>query len=292
MKTTAKVIGVGVGTVHRWVTNGIEGKPRAVTSLPQDLLTAVKSLVQQHNHLTQHEIRAKVQDHLGRSLSRRCIVLALRKLGISRKRLRKRGYCNPARMAETVKQHCLRFAAIPRDTHVVSMDEVGFDQRMLPLYGYAPVGTKAIGTMHQRKRPRINAICAIDRHGQQAIRIVNGSVSGTEFASAVLAMPWCPGSIVLMDNCAIHKTKVVKGAFASKGYISMFIPPYSPDCNPIENVFSVVKNHFRKSIATAPEMDLQLAVHNSFAVVPEGMAARCFRRMEQHIDALGAPLRL
>jgi transposase len=52
-----------------------------------------------------------------------------------------------------------------------------------------------------------------------------------------------------MDNASIHKTKTILETLESKQFIPIYIPPYTPECNPIENIFSVVKNRFRKTIA-------------------------------------------
>jgi len=53
-------------------------------------------------------------------------------------------------------------------------------------------------------------------------------------------------TIILIDNASIHKSKIIKEYAISKSWFLIFIPPYSPCFNPIENVFSSVKHHYRK----------------------------------------------
>ena len=55
-----------------------------------------------------------------------------------------------------------------------------------------------------------------------------------------------PKSIVIMDNCTIHRVPEVKSMFDDVGIPVLFLPPYSPDCNPIEEAFSYVKSYLRK----------------------------------------------
>lgn len=56
----------------------------------------------------------------------------------------------------------------------------------------------------------------------------------------------CPQSILVMDNCSIHHVAEVKELFQEAGIVLLFLPPYSPDLNPVEEAFSYVKNYPRK----------------------------------------------
>ena len=56
----------------------------------------------------------------------------------------------------------------------------------------------------------------------------------------------CPKSIVIMDNCSIHHVEEVRAMFQDAGILVFFLPPYSPDYNPIEEAFSYVKTYLRE----------------------------------------------
>lgn len=64
---------------------------------------------------------------------------------------------------------------------------------------------------------------------------------------------------VIMDNVAFHKTKDVRNFFESKGIKIIYIPPYSPRCNPIEEVFSLIKRKFRSSFSE-PNIDKRITM--------------------------------
>ena len=60
----------------------------------------------------------------------------------------------------------------------------------------------------------------------------------------VLDMPYPPGSVLLLDNCAVHKN--IDYIYDTKGYIPLFLSPYSPDFQPVELAFSKIKTYFRQ----------------------------------------------
>jgi hypothetical protein len=230
--------------------HGTDPRPRQPRSLPDRLLAIVQAIVQQHSHLTQHEIADRLHALTGVMLSRRCVATALRRLGITRKRLRKRGWTDPQRLQLLRATFRSSYGALAPGTLVVSVDEVGFDHRMLPVYGYAPKGAKAIAHIRGRRCQRINAVVGITSTGQQAYQLVRGVVDGPAFARFISrTCTWPPGTVLLLDNAPVHRNQAVRDALAARGYRALFVPPYSPDCNPIENVFSVVKNHYRKLVA-------------------------------------------
>ena len=100
---------------------------------------------------------------------------------------------------------------------------------------------------------RINAIAAITSSGVLAFEIISDTVNGDCFfyylrgslIPNMMSFP-NPRSILILDNCAIHHVEEVKDLLAQSGIVAMFLPPYSPDLNPIEEAFSYVKAYLRK----------------------------------------------
>ena len=75
------------------------------------------------------------------------------------------------------------------------------------------------------------------------------------YAKQVLAPALSPGGIVILDNLPAHKTMAAREAIKAAGARMLFLPPYSPDFNPIENAFSKLKAILRKAAArTVPEL--------------------------------------
>lgn len=82
--------------------------------------------------------------------------------------------------------------------------------------------------------------------------LLDGPMDGEVFRAwceQMLAPALSPGSIVIMDNLAAHKVAGVREAIEACGATLLYLPPYSPDLNPIENAFAKLKAHVRKAAA-------------------------------------------
>ena len=93
---------------------------------------------------------------------------------------------------------------------------------------------------------------ALRLNGMTAPMVLDGPMNGAWFLAyveQVLAPTLRPGDIVIMDNLAAHKSAPVRNAIEAAGARLLFLPPYSPDLNPIENAFSKLKALLRKAAA-------------------------------------------
>ena len=94
--------------------------------------------------------------------------------------------------------------------------------------------------------------------------LLDGPIDGECFLAwveQVLAPTLRPGDIVVMDNLAAHKVAGVRQAIEACGAELLYLPPYSPDLNPIENAFAKLKAHVRKSAARTLEALEQAAAN-------------------------------
>ena len=92
---------------------------------------------------------------------------------------------------------------------------------------------------------RIDAPCVLDQP-------VNGQ-SFTDYVEQCLLPTLPPGDVVIMDNLSSHKRPAVRQAIRSVGARLLFLPPYSPDLNPIEQVFAKLKHLMRKAAERSHE---------------------------------------
>ena len=283
MKTVAAALHIGIATLWRWVRIGILPKKRGVAPFPPALLAFIKAFVLKQVHCTHSEVRSAVQSSFGHSISRACVSTAFKILNFTRKRIQNKG--QSSKTVQSDKYISFKAACV-NETTVVSVDEVGFDQRTTPIYGYAPRGQKAIVLTHPTRRVRTNAIVGIDRHGCKHFHLKDGSVASSDFASFIKSSPWQSGTVVILDNVAFHKTAEVKEAMQTKGYIPAFIPPYSPDFNPIENVFSVIKNSFRKRNADGSITDVHAVLSNIFMSLDHKVVLNCFLRWDKLLKTI------
>lgn len=287
MKKVANILDIGVATIWRWLRYGIERKVvcnREPKKLKDILLAFIEARMLKKPTITQKELQKDVFKILNVRISRQCVATGIRKLNFSRKRLSKRGITNKQVHAERLEIFSKRYRlAKDNKIKVVAIDEVGFDQRTVPLYGYSIKGKKAISECLSMKRKRTTMIMAIDNEGNYHYTFKTKGVNSEAFGGFIKSLSLEEGTHLLMDNASIHKTKYVQDILESKKLISMFICPYSPDLNPIENVFSVIKNSFRKKLLEKDDVYEDIIEEILRNMNHKELFKNCFKHMETFI---------
>lgn len=131
---------------------------------------------------------------------------------------------------------------------LVFIDETWTKTNMAPLRGWAPRGMR-LGAKAPHGRWRTLTFLAALRHERiDAPWVLDGPIDGESFRTYVesqLVPTLHPGDIVVMDNLGSHKGKAVRAAIRSAGAKLLYLPKYSPDLNPIEQVFAKLKHLLR-----------------------------------------------
>jgi transposase len=133
---------------------------------------------------------------------------------------------------------------------LVFLDETGVSTNMTRLRGRAPEGERLIGKAPHGHWNITTFIAALRCDGITAPMVTDGAMNGTIFLAYVshfLLPTLKPGDWVIMDNLAVHKVAGVRTAIESVGARLAYLPPYSPDLNPIEMVFAKLKALLRKA---------------------------------------------
>ncbi len=123
---------------------------------------------------------------------------------------------------------------------------------MAPLRGWAPRGERLIGTAPHGKWRTATFLAALRHDRIDAPWLIDGPINGERFriyVEKVLIPTLRPGDIVILDNLGSHKGKAVRQAIREAGAKLFFLPKYSPDLNPIEQVFAKLKHMLRKARA-------------------------------------------
>ncbi len=135
---------------------------------------------------------------------------------------------------------------------LVFIDETWASTNMARLHGRAPKGERLRAGIPHGHWKTTTFVGALRLTGMTAPMVLDGPMNGAWFLAyveQVLAPALKPGDIVIMDNLAAHKSAPVKDAIEAVGARLLFLPPYSPDLNPIENAFSKLKALLRKAAA-------------------------------------------
>jgi transposase len=133
---------------------------------------------------------------------------------------------------------------------------------MAPLRGWAPRGVRLTAKVPHGHWKTTTFLAALRHHRIDAPWLLDGPIDGASFRTyveKVLLPTLKPGDIVIMDNLGSHKGKAVRRLIRSAGAKLLFLPKYSPDLNPIEQVFAKLKHLLRNAAARTVE-DVTAAV--------------------------------
>ena len=149
------------------------------------------------------------------------------------------------------------------------VDEMGINIDMSRRYARAPKGERVVEEKPANIPENTSVVGALGAEGMVASMCVKGPVDGEcfcQFIEQMLAPNLRPGQVVLMDNLNTHKSKRVEKAIEEAGASLIYLPPYSPDLNPIEECWSKVKTYLR-SRAVREKSKLQAALKAAFATI-------------------------
>jgi transposase len=126
----------------------------------------------------------------------------------------------------------------------VFLDETWATTAMARRYGRARRGTRVVGAVPHGHWKTTTFLAALRHDRLTAPCVFDGAINGARFLAYVeqcLAPTLQPGDIVVMDNLGAHKVKGVRQAIETAGAELRYLPPYSPDLNPIEQAFAKLK---------------------------------------------------
>ncbi len=141
-------------------------------------------------------------------------------------------------------------------SRLVFIDETWTKTNMAPLRGWAPCGSRLIAKVPHGHWQTTTFLAALRHDRIDAPWLLEGPIDGESFmiyVEKVLLPTLRPGDIVIMDNLGSHKGKAVRQLIRSAGAKLFFLPKYSPDLNPIEQVFAKLKHLLRKCAARTVE---------------------------------------
>ena len=133
--------------------------------------------------------------------------------------------------------------------NIVYIDESGIDHNIIKENCWVKKGGKIIGERSGGRRERTSVLAALNGKEIKAPIRYSGTANTKLFLywlENILVPVLTEGQTVIMDNCSIHKSLKVKELIENAGCFLLYLPPYSPDLNPIENYWAVMKNHIKK----------------------------------------------
>jgi len=145
--------------------------------------------------------------------------------------------------------------------------------------GRAPVGQRLVAKVPHGHWKTTTLIAALDRGGIRCSTVVDGAVNADvfeAFVEQVLVPTLGDGDVVVMDNLSSHKRVATRELIRACGAEVLYLPPYSPDLNPIENVFAKLKQRLR-TLSCRTRDALWAAMQSVLDSVSASDAVNCFR---------------
>ena len=139
---------------------------------------------------------------------------------------------------------------------LVFVDEMGSNTSLHELYAYAPRGERAYCSVARNRGKNTTLLSSMSLCGMGPSMVVEGGANGAAFEGylrEMLVPVLGEGDVVVMDNLSVHKSERVREIIEEAGAEVLYLPPYSPDFNPIEEAFSKLKNLLRKAGARVRE---------------------------------------
>jgi transposase len=158
------------------------------------------------------------------------------------------------------------------------IDESGVNLAMTRLYGRAPRGERATGSVPINYGPNLTIIGALGTTGLDALMTVDGATDGDIFRAyvgEVLCPTLRPGDVVVMDNLGAHKVSGIREAIEARGAGLIYLPPYSPDLSPIERCWSKIKTALR-AIGARTRRAIERAIKEALSTISKSDALAWF----------------
>lgn len=142
---------------------------------------------------------------------------------------------------------------------LVFLDECGVLTNLVPRFARSPRGTRACGRAPFGHWRRLSVLGSLGIEGMLATMTIEAGTSEAVFLAYLdqVLLPTLrrakPDAVLVMDNLSAHKTKAVRALLDQSGFPYRYLPPYSPELNPIEQAWAKLKGHLRRTKARTIE---------------------------------------
>jgi len=246
IREVSKIFSISKSTIGRWIHNIEKIQSDKNSTIKSKIRSVIQEEIKNNPFITIQELTKMVNNKCKTNVSNTGIYVHMKHLNLVFKKVKKVICKNKEEIIKKQKKFKKDIKKI-KMKDVICLDETGIYSNMCSNYGWVKKGE--ILTQHIKSNPiKFSALVAINNNGIINKKIVKGNINGKiyyDYLKNDLLLN-ITGKYILCDNVSFHKSeKVVNLIKETKNY-PLFIPPYSPDLNPIENVFSMFKNKLQK----------------------------------------------
>jgi hypothetical protein len=213
------------------------------------MLDALRKRLVEKPDLYQDEMVHFLQDEFDIEVSTQSVGRALRSIGWTKKKIRRIAKRQNAELQDFYLYNTKEFSP----EQFVFIDESGTDKRGgFRRTGWSPLGVTPVQVARFQRELRYQILPAYTQDGVLFSRVFQGTIDGSVFEEFIeQALHFCgpypaPYSVLVMDNAAIHRSERIEQMYREAGVKLLYLPPYSPDLNPIEEFFAELKAFIKR----------------------------------------------
>lgn len=279
-------------------TGSVAPRPHGGGHTPQissDGFKYLSNIVKTQPDLTIDEYRQIYNAHFEGQVSASTIGRALDRLKLTRKKKTKsdpRKYTVKNQFKRKLYQWSLRHLD-PKQ--LIYLDETGATINMIRDYARSPSGQRAYATKSLNRGTRVSTIGALCHNGLVAELCFEGTLNThifNYFIKNLLAPKLKKGDVVILDNASAHDPDEIRDILAPFFVKVMFLPPYSPELNPIELIWSQVKHFLKKHTVTTTEALYQVVAQALQIITPlsaHNCLQHCLRETRKKWNLIWSP---
>lgn len=272
IRKVAKLLDCSKSSLQRWIeryfeTGDIVRKEyNRKSKITDEILRYIEKLIKENPAIILSKINKKIYKKFNISITKEYIHYLIKyKLNITYKQLRLKYY--PEKKLGSLRNDKIKYYETLKKytiNNIISIDETGFYLNMHKNFGRCDKGKRCYKTIHKYPYVKYNFLCAIkygkvigyqlyekESGGIDAIKLVN-------FYNKYIKNKY-KNHLIILDNANFHKSNIIKEAVEKSDNKIIYSLPYNPDLNPIENLFSQLKNYIRnKSPDNYNELKLEI----------------------------------
>ena len=243
LRKVENFLNIGKSTVHRWLHNNSCSQKKQ----PLNLNPFIKFLIDTNIFIRIKDIKNEIFNKFNISLSITSIRnIVVHSLNYSFKKINKKSYCSSIEKLVNLQQDFKNKIKFIDQNKIISIDETYISNNIFNNYGWSLRGSRCeyFSKVNQKK---YSIIVAISVNGIEHFKIYDHNITTSSFLSFMQFLNnKFYDHYFLMDNVSFHKSKLIITSLTNNNKI-LYIPPYSPQFNPIEEVFSFIKNKIKFS---------------------------------------------
>lgn len=246
IREISKIFSISKSTIHRWINNKEKNGPDIKNSISSELIcSTISNIILRDPFVTIKNVQQMVHKTINKKISISGIYIYFKKLKFSYKKVSFRSYSNIKNLNKQVKNFKKIVKKIKLN-NIICLDESFIKTNMTFEHGWSKKGQKVEKYIKSNPK-KLSIMMAISNKGIISNKIYETNVNKKIFYDYLKddLLPKINNKYILMDNVSFHRSLDILELIKNSHNVPLFIPPYSPDFNPIENVFHILKHKIR-----------------------------------------------